>query len=105
MSNNVLTREQIEKLLAVKKTAIRETTMEDIQLIRQNIDRLIEHHRKHGMEEAVKENLFLQKYLDETTINVDHETEQQVFYSFQYPKSYTENYTLQDSGFMRIDKN
>lgn len=105
MSNDFLTQEQIEKLLAVKKTAIRATTMEDVQLVRQNIDRLIEHYRKEGMEEAVKEYVFLQEHLNETTIIIDRETELQIFYSFLYPRFYSENYTLQDSGFMRIDKN
>ena len=105
MSNDFLTREQIEKLLAVKIPAIRETTMEDIQLIRQNIDRLIEHHRKHGMGEAVKESLLLQERLDETIITVTNETEQQISYSFKYPEMYKENYVLQDSAFMSVDKN
>ena len=105
MSNDFLTREQIEKLIAVKIPAIRETTMEDIQLIRQNIDRLIEHHRKHGMEGAVKESLLLQERLDETIITVTNETEQQISYSFKYPEMYKENYVLQDSAFMSVDKN
>ena len=105
MSNDFLTQEQIEKLLDVKKPAIRATTMEDILLIRQNIDRLIELYRTRGMEEAVKEYVFLREHLDETTIIVDQETERQIFYSSQYPKYSTGNYTLQDSGFMRIDKN
>lgn len=105
ISNDFLSHEQIEKLLAVKKTAIRAITMGDIQLFRQNIDLLLKHYRKQGMEEAVKEYEFLQEHLDETTIIIDQETEQQIFFSFQYLNVNTENYTLQDSGFMRIDKN
>lgn len=104
MSNDFLTRNQIEKLLTMKKTAIRVTTMEDVQLVRHNIDCLVEHCRKQGMEEAIKEYIIFKEHLDETTIIVDTETEQHIFYTFQYPKYSTENTTLQDSGFMRIDK-
>lgn len=104
MSHDFLAREQIEKLLGVENKGNRATTRGDVQLVRQNLDRLIMHDRKQSMEEAVKEYEFLKEYLDERTINVDHETEQQIFFSFQYPKYSTENYALQDTGFMIINK-
>lgn len=56
-------------------------------------------------EQALKEIFNLQEHLGETTIIVSNETEQQVFYSFQYFSIHTENYTLQDSSFMIVTKN
>ncbi|MFJ7950665.1 hypothetical protein ACIQZG_03940 [Lysinibacillus sp. NPDC096418] len=104
MSNEFLTREQIEKLLAAKYEVIRATTMEDVQLVRQNIDCLIEIHPNSSFEPTLKENLNLQEYLDETTITVTNETEQQICYRIDFPTIQKENSTYQDSVYVRFDK-
>lgn len=105
MPNNMLTREQIEKLLGVKREVIRETTMEDVQLVRQNIDCVIEHLPNSGFETEFKENVNLSAYLDETTINVTNETEQQICYRIDFPTIKKENSESQYSGYVRIDRN
>ncbi|MFJ7735083.1 hypothetical protein ACIQ2D_01975 [Lysinibacillus sp. NPDC097287] len=92
-------------MLAMKKTACRETTMNDIDLIRQNLKLLIEHHRNNGLEVALRESLMLQERLDEMEIIVEKETEQQIFYTFKLPLIARKNLIIQDSGFMTVYKN
>lgn len=104
MSNNFLTQEQIEKLLTTKERAIRETTIEDVKRIQQHLDVLIAHHRNSGMEEALQECLATKERLEATKIIVVNETEQQIFYTLQFPSIDTEYYTSHDSGFITVNK-
>lgn len=105
ISNDFLTRDQIEKLLGVENEVIRATSMEDVQLVRQNIDHFIEHQPNSCFDTALKENLNMQEYLDETTINITEETELQICYRIDFPTNQKENSTTQCSVYVRIDKN
>lgn len=101
--NNVLTEQEIDKLLLKEKKThgIRLTTEKDFILIKREINRLLEQHTINQKYELVKLLKTLKANLDELVIYVERENIEQTVYSYTLTRN-EKNIVYTDSGFFTV---